>query len=74
MLLDNAIEKHDEVMQMQLLAVIKILDFNSSIQYENNNDIKNLILSLLKGDILKNVLIKGMTSNYYFVRENFIIN
>jgi hypothetical protein len=72
MLLDNAIEKHDEVMQMQLLAVIKILDFNSSIQYENNNDIKNLILSLLKGDILKNVLIKGMTSNYYFVRENFI--
>ena len=71
-LLDNAIVKNDEVMQVQLLAVIKILDFNASFQYENNNNMKNLILSLLNDDILKNVLIKGMTSNYYFVRENFI--
>ena len=71
-LLDKAIENNDEVMQVQLLAVIKKLGFNSSIQYENNNDKKEIILSLLKDDILTKVLIKGMTSDYYFVRENFI--
>jgi hypothetical protein len=71
-LLDKAIENNDEVMQVQLLAIIKIIDFNSSAQYENNPDKKNIILSLLKDDILTKVLIKGMTSDYYFVRENFI--
>ena len=71
-LLDKAIESNDEVMQVQLLAIIKILDFNTSNQYENNPDKKNIILSLLKDDILTKVLIKGMTSGYYFVRENFI--
>ena len=71
-LLDKAIENNDEVMQVQLLAIIKIIDFNSSVQYENNSDKKNIIFSLLKDDILTKVLIKGMTSEYYFVRENFI--
>ena len=31
-----------------------------------------MILSLLKDNVLSKVLIKGMTSDYYFVRENFI--
>ena len=71
-LLDKAIENNDEVMQVQLLAIIKIIDFNTSAQYENNPNKKNIILSLFKDDILTKVLIKGMTSGYYFVRENFI--
>ena len=70
-LLDTAIESNDEVMQVQLLAIIKILDFNTSAQ-NYNQDKKNIILSLLKDDLLSKVLIKGMTSGYYFVRENFI--
>ena len=71
-LLDKAIENNDEVMQVQLLAVIKKLDFDTSIKREINSDKKNIILSLLKDEILEKVLIKGMTSDYYFVRENFI--
>ena len=71
-LLDKAVENNDEVMQVQLLAVIKKLDFDTSIKSENNSDKKNIILSLLKDEILEKVLIKGMTSDYYFVRENFI--
>ena len=71
-LLDKAIETNDEVMQVQVLAVIKILDFDSLIQYENNPNKKNILLSLLQDDILTKVLIKGMTSDYYYVRENFI--
>ena len=71
-LLDEAIENNDEVMQVQLLAVIKIIDFNSSDQYENRPDRKNIIFSLIREDLLTKVLIKGMTSEFYFVRENFI--
>ena len=43
-LLDTAIESNDEVMQVQLLAIIKILDFNTSAQ-NYNQDKKNIILS-----------------------------
>ena len=71
-LLDKAIESNDEVMQVQILAVIKILNFGSVDQYEKNPEKKKILLSLLKDDILTKVLIKGMTSDYYFVRENFI--
>ena len=71
-LLDQAIESNDEVMQVQILAVIKSLDFDTSVQYENNPEKKKIIFSLLKDDLLAKVLIKGMTSDYYFVRENFI--
>ena len=71
-LLDKAIENNDEVMQVQILAVIKIIGFNSPTQYENNPEKKKIIFSLLKENLLSKVLIKGMTSDYYFVRENFI--
>jgi len=71
-LLDKAIENNDEVMQVQLLAVIKIIDFDSPTQYENNPEKKKIIFSLLKDNLLSKVLVKGMTSDYYFVRENFI--
>ena len=71
-LLDNAIETKDEVMQVELLATIKALDFNSSAEYENNPDKKMILFALLKQDNLTKILIKGMTSDLYFIRENFL--
>ena len=71
-LLDKAIEEKDEVMQVEILAVIKVLDFNSSNEYKNNQDKKNILFSLLKQDNLTKILIKGMTSDLYFIRENFL--
>ena len=71
-LLDNALETKDEVMQVELLNTIKALDFNSSAEYENNPDKKLILFSLLKQDNLTKLLIKGMTSDLYFIRENFL--
>ena len=71
-MLDNAIEAKDEVMQVELLAVIKVLDFNSSAEYENNPDKKYILFSLLERGGLADILIKGMTSDLYFIRENFL--
>ena len=64
--LDEAIEHNDEVMQVQLLSVLKVLYFNPNIIN------KNEILNLFHNEILKKVLIKGMTRDYFFVREHFI--
>ena len=71
-LLNNALETKDEVMQVELLNTIKALDFNSSAEYENNPDKKLILFSLLKQDNLTKILIKGMTSDLYFIRENFL--
>ena len=73
-LLDKAIEENDEVMQVQLLNVIKSLDFNDSIQSDDEklSYNKNLILNLIKENSLIKILVKGMSSEYYFVREHFI--
>ena len=71
-MLDNAIETKDEVMQVELLGTIKALDFNSSAGYENNEDKKKILFSLLQQDNLTKILIKGMTSDLYFIRENFL--
>ena len=64
--LDEVIENNDEVMQVQLLSVLRVLYFNSNIID------KNEILNLFYNDILIKVLIKGMTRDYFFVREHFI--
>ena len=66
--LDEAIENNDEVMQVQLLSVLKVLYFNSSPAHLSH---KNIILSLFNESLIK-VLIKGMTRDYFFVREHFI--
>ena len=71
-MLDKAIEEKDEVLQVELLAVIKVLDFNSSAEYINNPVKKNILFSLLKEENLTKILIKGMTSDLYFIRENFL--
>ena len=64
--LDEAIENKDEVMQVQLLSVLKVLYFSPYIVD------KNEILNLFYNEILIKVLIKGMTRDYFFVREHFI--
>ena len=71
-LLDQAIEKTDEVMQVQLLSVLKVIYFNSSSVHLKSQQNKNNALSLFQNKNLHKCLIKGMTSDYFFVRENFI--
>ena len=67
--LDEAIENNDEVMQVQLLNVLKVLYFNSSPAHLSN---KSIVLSIFQNETLIKVLIKGMTRDYFFVREHFI--
>ena len=67
--LDEAIENNDEVMQVQLLSLLKVLYFNSSSAHLSY---KNIVLTLFQNETLIKVLIKGMTRDYFFVREHFI--
>ena len=67
--LDEAIENNDEVMQVQLLSVLKVLYFNSSPAHLSY---KSIVLSLFQNETLIKVLIKGMTRDFFFVREHFI--
>ena len=71
-LLDKAIEDNDEVMQVQLLSVLRVVYFNSSSVYLKSQSNKDNALSLFKNTNLHKCLIKGMTSDYFYVRENFI--
>ena len=71
-LLDKAIVQNDEVMQVQLLSVLKVLYFNSSAVFLKSQDNKNHALSLFKNTKLHDCLVKGMTSDYFYVREKFI--
>ena len=71
-LLDKAIEVNDEVMQVQLLSVLSVLYFNSSSVHLKSQKNKNNALSLFQNKDLRNCLIKGITSDYFYVRENFI--
>ena len=71
-LLDQAIEDHDEVMQVQLLSVLKAIYFNSSSVHLKSQANKNNALYLFQNKNLHECLKKGMTSDYFFVRENFI--
>ena len=71
-LLDQAIEDNDEVMQVQLLSVLKVVYFNSSSVHLKSQINKDNALFLFQNKNLHKCLIKGMTSDYFFVRENFI--
>ena len=69
LLIDEAIDNKNEVMQVQLLSVLKVLYFTTTpihLKY------KNEAFFLFSNQSLINCLTKGMTSNYFFVRENFI--
>ena len=68
-LIDKAIDNNNEVMQLQLLSVLRVLYFKtSSIHLKHKNDAFNLF----SNQSLINCLINGMTRDIFFVRENFI--
>ena len=72
-LLDKAMDKKDEIMQMQSLNVLKELYFNANIDMiKFNKDNKNKIIYFLKTNLLKSALINGMTADYVYVRDNFL--
>ena len=71
-LLDQAIVDNDEVMQVQLLTVLRVLYFNSSEEHLKSQKNKNNALKLFNNENLIKCLKKGMTSKYFYVRENFI--
>ena len=69
LLLDEAIDNNNGVMQLQILSLLKVLYFTTSpvhLKYKSDAFI------LLSNHSLINCLTKGMTRDYFFVRENFI--
>ena len=71
LLIDKALDDRNKnnVMQVQLLSLLKVLYFRtSSVHLKYKAD----ALSLFGSQNLINCLSKGMTRDYYFVRENYI--
>ena len=71
LLIDKALDDKNKnnVMQVQLLSLLKVLYFKtSSVHLKHKAD----TLSLFGSQNLINCLSKGMTRDYYFVRENYI--
>ena len=69
LLIDEAIDNKNEVMQVQLLSVLKVLYFKTApihLKYK-----KDAFL-LFSNESLINCLNKGMINDNFFVRENFI--
>ena len=69
LLIDEAIDENNEVMQVQLLSVLRVLYFKTSAIHLNH---KNDAFLLFSNQSLVNCLTKGMTRDIFFVRENFI--
>ena len=68
-LIDEAIDNNNGVMQLQLLAVLKVFYFTTApIHLKYKSD----AFLLFSNQSLINCLTKGMTRDYFFVRENFI--
>ncbi len=68
-LINEAIDIKNEVMQVQLLSVLKVLYFTTipiHLKYKKES------LLLFGNQALINCLKKGMTSDNFFLRENFI--
>ena len=71
LLIDKALDDKNKnnVMQVQLLSLLKVLYFRtSSVHLKYKAD----AFSLFGSQNLINCLSKGMTRDYYFVRENYI--
>ena len=71
LLIDKSLDDKNKnnVMQVQLLSVLRVLYFNTSsvhLQYKEDS------FSLFGSQNLLNCLVKGMTRDYFFVRENYI--
>ena len=71
LLIDKALDDKNKnnVMQVQLLSVLRVLYFQTkSVHLKYKVD----ILSIFASQNLINCLSKGMTRDFYFVRENYI--
>ena len=69
LLINEAIEMKNEVLQIQLLSVLRVLYFKTSSIHLKN---KKATLKLFSDLHLINYLTKGMTQDIYFVRESYI--
>ena len=69
LLINEAIEMKNEVLQIQLLSVLRVLYFKTSSVHLKN---KKFTLKLFSDVHLINYLTKGMTQDIYFVRESYI--
>ena len=69
LLINEAIEMKNEVLQIQLLSVLRVLYFKTSSVHLKN---KKSTLKLFSDEHLINYLTKGMTQDIYFVRESYI--
>ena len=71
LLIDKALDDKNKnnVMQVQLLSVLRVLYFKTKPVHLKN---KSETFSLFGSQNLINCLSKGMTRDYYFVRENYI--
>ena len=69
LLIDEAIDNNNEVMQVQLLSVLRVLYFKTS---DIHKKYKNDAFLLFSNQSLINCLTKGMTREIFFIRENFI--
>jgi len=69
LLIDEALDNKNEVMQVQLLSVLRVLYFKTApIHLKYKKD----AFQLFSNEYLINCLNKGMTNDIFFVRENFI--
>ena len=69
LLIDKAIDDKNNVMQVQLLSVLRVLYFKTESVHKKY---KTDTFALFSNPNLLNCLSKGMTRDYYFVRENYI--
>ena len=68
-ILYQTIEDKDEVMQVQLLNLLKVLLFTTHPEHEN---FKKEAINMFNNTKLRECLIKGIQTKYFFVRGHFI--
>ena len=68
-ILKESIISNDEVMQVQLLNLLKVILFNTQSVH---NEFKNSAKKIFDSTILHDCIILGIQENYIFVRSHFI--
>jgi hypothetical protein len=68
-ILRESISSNDEVMQVQLLNLLKVILFNTQSVH---NEFKNSAKKIFDSSILHQCIIQGIQDNYIFVRSHFI--
>jgi len=68
-ILRESISSNDEVMQVQLLNLLKVILFNTQSVHQ---DFKETSKNIFDSSILHQCIISGIQDNYIFVRSHFI--